>query len=152
MRWYIFDETTFRNQIDFFSVTLDTFRAAGPPNRVREAISSLPMLRAANFIVVVILSAGLFTGTGAAQTQGRQDRKVVDKVAPVYPDLAKRMHITGVVKLEVVVRANGNVRTTKVVGGNPVLIQSATDAVRKWKFETASEETTGVVELMFDPH
>jgi TonB family protein len=77
---------------------------------------------------------------------------VVDKVAPVYPDLAKRMHITGVVKLEVVVRANGSVRTTKVVGGNPVLIQSATDAVRKWKFETASEETTGVVELMFDPH
>jgi TonB family protein len=109
------------------------------------------MHRAGTFIVVAVLSAGLFTGTSTAQQQGHTDRKVVDRVAPVYPELAKRMHIAGVVKLQVVVRANGNVRSTKVVGGNPVLIQSATDAVQKWKFETASEETTGVVELTFDP-
>ncbi|MGA8621510.1 MAG: energy transducer TonB [Candidatus Sulfotelmatobacter sp.] len=87
----------------------------------------------------------------AAQAQVHADREVVEKVAPVYPDLAKRMHLAGVVKLEVVVRANGNVKSTRIVAGNPVLIQSATDAVRKWKFEAASEETTGIVELMFDP-
>ncbi len=69
----------------------------------------------------------------------------------MYPDLAKRMHIAGVVKLEVVIQANGNVKSTKVVGGNPVLIQSATDAVRKWKFEAAPDETIGVVELTFEP-
>ena len=109
------------------------------------------MHRAGTFIVVAALSAGLFTGNSTAQAPDHADRKVVDKIAPVYPELAKRMHIAGVVKLEVVVRANGIVRSTKVVGGNPVLIQSATDAVRKWKFETASEETTGVVELTFDP-
>jgi len=35
--------------------------------------------------------------------------------------------------------------------GEPVLIVSATDAVRKWKFEAASEETTEVIQLAFEP-
>jgi TonB family protein len=109
------------------------------------------MHRVSSLIVLLALSTGLFTATSTAQAQGHVERKAIDKVAPVYPDLAKRMHIAGVVKLEVVIRPNGNVKSTKVVGGNPVLIQSATDAVRKWKFEAASEETVGVVELSFEP-
>lgn len=109
------------------------------------------MLRTGSLIVALALSAGLYTPGRTVQAQSRTERKVVDKTAPIYPDLAKRMHLTGVVKLEVVVRANGSVKSTRVVGGNPVLIQSATDAVRKWKFETTSEETIGVVELTFDP-
>jgi TonB family protein len=109
------------------------------------------MHRVSSLIVLLALSTGLFTSTSTAQAQGHVERKAIDKVAPVYPDLAKRMHIAGVVKLEVVIRPNGNVKSTKVVGGNPVLIQSATDAVRKWKFEAASEETVGVVELSFEP-
>lgn len=86
-----------------------------------------------------------------AQTKSELERKIVEKVAPVYPPLAKRMNIKGVVKLEVVVRANGTVKSTKIVGGNPVLIDSATDAVRKWKFEPAPAESTGVVEVVFEP-
>lgn len=110
------------------------------------------MHRLGSFTVVAALSAGLCLGTSAAQAQGHATRKTIEKVAPVYPDLAKRMHIAGVVKLEVVIQPNGNVKSTRVVGGNPVLIQSATDAVRKWKFEAASDETVGVVELTFEPH
>jgi TonB family protein len=109
------------------------------------------MHRVSSLIVLLTLSTGLFTAISTAQAQGHVERKAIDKVAPVYPELAKRMHIAGVVKLEVVIRPNGNVKSTKVVGGNPVLIQSATDAVRKWKFEAASEETVGVVELSFEP-
>jgi TonB family protein len=109
------------------------------------------MHRVSSLIVLLTLSTGLFTAIGTAQAQEHVERKAIDKVAPVYPELAKRMHIAGVVKLEVVIRPNGNVKSTKVVGGNPVLIQSATDAVRKWKFEAASEETVGVVELSFEP-
>jgi TonB family protein len=109
------------------------------------------MHRVGGLIVFLALSAAPFPGTSTSQGQDHVERKAIEKVAPVYPELAKRMHVAGVVKLEVVVRANGNVKSTRVVGGNPVLIQSATDAVRKWKFEAASDETTGIVELTFEP-
>jgi len=53
------------------------------------------------------------------------------------------------VKIEVVVRENASVKSAKVLGGNPVLIESAADAIRKWKFEPASQETTEVVQVQF---
>jgi len=67
----------------------------------------------------------------------------------VYPDLAKRTHLSGVVKLEIVIRANGTVKSVRPVGGNPVLIGAATVAVNKWRFEAGSEETSEVVQLTF---
>lgn len=79
-------------------------------------------------------------------------RKVKTKVAPSYPELARRMSISGVVKVQVVVAPNGTVKNTKVVGGHPLLVNAAVDAVKKWRFENASEETTGVVEFKFDPN
>jgi TonB family protein len=133
------------------SVTLGTFRSAARPDRVTEEKGSSPVRRAGNLIVVMALFAGAFTWTQLAQAQERAERKVINRIAPVYPELAKRMHVSGVVKLEVVIRANGTVKSTKVVGGNPVLIGSATDAVGKWKFEAAPDETTEVVQLSFDP-
>jgi TonB family protein len=78
------------------------------------------------------------------------DRKVASKVPPVYPELAKKMHIHGVVRVEAVVRPNGAVKTTRVLGGNPVLVDAALDAVGKWKFESAQTETTEVVQVTFD--
>ena len=56
---------------------------------------------------------------------------------------------SGVVKLEVVVRGNGSVKSAKVLGGSPLLIDSATEAVSKWKFEPAPQETTEVVQVQF---
>ncbi len=78
-------------------------------------------------------------------------RKVKSKVPPVYPDLARRMNIVGTVKVLVVVTANGSIKDSKVLGGNPVLANAAVDALKKWKFETASEESTGTVEFKFQP-
>lgn len=78
------------------------------------------------------------------------ERKVASRVAPVYPELAKKMHIRGTVKIEAVVRSNGQVKSTRVLGGNPVLVDAAADAVGKWKFEAAPSETTEIVQLTFD--
>jgi len=51
----------------------------------------------------------------------------------------------------VVVNANGSVKSTKVMGGHPLLVSAAEDAVKKWKFEPASQEDSGVVEFSFRP-
>jgi TonB family protein len=88
-------------------------------------------------------------------SRGQQEeitRKVKSKVAPTYPELARRMAISGVVKVQVVVAPNGAVKSTKVVGGHPLLVNAAVDAVKKWRFDAASEETTGLVEFKFDPN
>lgn len=81
---------------------------------------------------------------------GNSDRKIVTRVAPTYPELAKRMHIHGVVRVEATVRPNGAVKSTRVLGGNPVLVDAAQEAIAKWKFEAAQSETTQVVQLTFD--
>ena len=108
------------------------------------------MRRASSLIVAAAQLATLLAGTSKAQTPGHEERKVVSRVAPFYPEVAKRMQVGGVVKLEVVVRANGRVKSTKVLGGSPVLIQAAADAVQKWKFEVAPQETTEVVQVVFE--
>jgi len=86
----------------------------------------------------------------SAQQAQELSRKVKSKVQPLYPDLAKRMSITGAVKIEVVVAPNGSIKTTKVVGGHPVLANAAIEALKKWRFEPASEETSGIVEFKFE--
>lgn len=108
------------------------------------------MVRAGSLAFAIAVCTTLFVGTGAAQTQQSSKRKVVARINPSYPELARRMRVSGVVKLEITIRADGEVRSIKVVGGSPVLIGAATDAVRKWKFEVASRETTETVQLEFD--
>jgi TonB family protein len=76
-------------------------------------------------------------------------RKVRTRVVPDYPPLAKQMNVTGKVKIEATIAADGHVTATKAVGGSPLLINSAMDALKKWRFEPAPKETTEVVEFDF---
>jgi TonB family protein len=102
--------------------------------------------------VLLALAVGATTvGPLPAFAQEELARKVKSKVAPIYPDIARRMSISGTVKLVVVVGTNGNVKSTKPLGGHPVLIGAAMDAMKKWKFEPAADESTGVVEFKFQP-
>lgn len=100
--------------------------------------------------IATALFALVFRQSGLTQTRSPAERKVVSKISPSYPEIAKRHRIKGVVKLEVVVSKNGIVQSTKALGGSPLLIESATYAVRQWKFEPARKETTEVIEFAFD--
>ncbi len=81
-----------------------------------------------------------------------EGRKIKSKVSPAYPELARKMNVTGVVKVQVTIGANGVVKSAKAVGGHPLLIDPAVDAVKKWRYEPAAEDTTEVVEFRFDPN
>jgi TonB family protein len=94
----------------------------------------------------------VFTGAALSAQVGSTDeskRKIKTKVAPTYPELAKRMSVGGKVKIEVVITPDGHVRSTKVVGGHPLLVQACQDAVKEWKFVPGPDETTQVVEFSF---
>jgi TonB family protein len=102
--------------------------------------------------ILAATAATFLTGSlGLAQTSTTDEgkRKVKTKVSPAYPELARRMSVSGKVKIEVVITPDGHVRSTRVVGGHPLLVQSCQDAVREWKFGAAAEETTQVVEFEF---
>jgi TonB family protein len=89
---------------------------------------------------------------GAQQAQSEEIvRRAKSKVQPAYPDLARRMNIVGTVKIEVVVAPNGSVKGARVVGGHPVLATAALDAAKKWRFEPASAESSGVIDFKFEP-
>ena len=85
----------------------------------------------------------------SAGKTGEEGRKVKTKVPPVYPQLARAMHVTGIVRVLVVVTPAGTVKSVKVIGGHPLLVESVTDAVKRWKYEAASQESTTVVEFKF---
>ncbi len=54
--------------------------------------------------------------------------------APVYPQAARNLRATGVVKVEVTVDETGGVSEVQKTSGPPLLQTAAKDAVRKWKF------------------
>lgn len=101
-------------------------------------------------VVAALVSACLSVQLLSQDSQNEIVRRAKSKVQPEYPDLARKMNLTGTVKVEVVVAPNGTVKEAKVVGGHPVLASAALEAVKKWRFEPASVETTGVVDFKFD--
>ena len=105
--------------------------------------------RAVFFLTLTFVS--LTQVSMAQKTQSELNRRVKSQVAPVYPELARRINVKGTVKLMVTVGTNGNVKSTKVVGGHPLLVSASEDAMRRWKFEPGAEESTGVVEFNFEP-
>jgi TonB family protein len=105
------------------------------------------------WLVVVLAGVLLAVSSVTAQDAPQPDpeRKVVHKVAPTYPDLARRTNLSGAVKLVVVVAPNGSVKSSEPKGGNPVLIVAALAAAKDWKFAPASRETRQEIEFHFSP-
>ena len=95
-----------------------------------------------------VVSVPLFSQSN----DGAGERKVVTRVEPKYPPTLERLYIGGVVKLQVDVSANGTVESAQLLGGNPILGQSAIAAVKQWKYAPAKTKTRQTERLEFDPH
>ena len=88
-----------------------------------------------------------------AQDQPEESgRHVTLRVPPVYPELARRMNLDGIVKVRVTVAPDGTAKATEVLGGNPLLAKAAQDAIARWKWAPAPRESTELVTLRFHPH
>jgi TonB family protein len=77
------------------------------------------------------------------------DRAIKSRVPPTYPEIARRMKITGIVKVEVTIDPDGTVTDVKTISGSRVLSPAAEDAVRKWRFAPAAAQSTVTVEITF---
>ena len=108
---------------------------------------------ALSMLSIAVIVPGFAPTLRAQEVSAREEgsRKVLSRVAPVYPDLARRMKITGSVKVQLTVAPNGTVKETAVIGGHPLLANAVIDAVRKWRFETRPQSSTETKEFRFDP-
>jgi TonB family protein len=109
------------------------------------------MNRIVLFLFFLLAFTAFAPNHSSAQESPEAVRKLITKVAPQYPNLARTMGIRGMVRADVVVAPNGTVKLIEVKGGHPMLVQSAEDALRQWKWEPASHETRIGVELKFGP-
>ncbi len=77
-------------------------------------------------------------------------RKLVTRVVPAYPALAKQFNVRGNVKLEAIVASDGTVKSVSAKGGHPLLVDAAQQAVKQWKY-APGHETTETIEVHFNP-
>ncbi|HMK22149.1 MAG TPA: energy transducer TonB [Terriglobales bacterium] len=108
-------------------------------------------IRAVAFLFCACLLLGSVRFSSAQQDANESHRKMTSKIVPNYPPLAHDMKIAGTVRVEAVVAPNGTVKSVSVLGGHPVLAQSALDAVRRCKWEPNAHETKELVILNFHP-
>ncbi len=97
--------------------------------------AGVKLLQAAALALVVTL---------AMPARAADERAIKSRVAPVYPELAKRMKISGVVRVEATVDADGKVTDAKTISGNRMLGAAAEEAVRKWKYAPGPASTVQV--------
>ena len=108
------------------------------------------LLTVSQLVMIVLFSVAPFVAQ--TQEQTTRERKLISRVEPEYPDTLKRLYIGGVVRVEVEVEPNGAVKTTKLLGGNPILGQSTMKAIKQWRYAPAPADETLTVKFEFDPH
>ena len=92
-----------------------------------------------------LATPGLKSGTGRKRKVAAPQRirvsagvtagNLIRRVEPVYPPLAKTARIQGQVILHAVISKSGSIENLQVMSGHPMLVQSALDAVRQWKYK-----------------
>ena len=114
----------------------------GFPSRVFRRISGFFLTA----LTLLCFSASSFTQIPPAETL----RKIKEEYKPEYPELAKRLRLSGVVRVEVLIAPDGKVTRAHVIGGHPVLAEPAEKAARLTKFETGPKESTQVIDFRFE--
>lgn len=61
--------------------------------------------------------------------------KAIDHPNPVYPAIARAAHVQGTVVLHAIIGKDGTIQQLQLVTGPPLLVNSAMDAVRQWRYQ-----------------
>lgn len=99
-----------------------------------------------------LLCLGLVFGLGSGIVFSQDaDRKLAKKVEPEYPAVLRDKGIGGTVRLRLTIRPDGTVKDVQTLGGNAVLVESATRAVKQWRYVPADKEASIDLSIHFGP-
>jgi TonB family protein len=93
-----------------------------------------------------------FVPRSFAQKTTKFDRKIIVSVKPEYSDVLRHAQIGGLVRLRATVTSDGKVTHVDVIGGNPILADSAAAAVMRWKFVPTASQTIEDLTISFSPY
>ena len=111
---------------------------------VNKALSLWHRITPLRVLALALLLAAVTTSYGEEPR-----RKQKSGNPPEYPELARKMHIEGVARVELTVLSNGTISNVKELGGNPVLLEALVRAVRKWRYEPSDRESVVIVQYEF---
>jgi TonB family protein len=80
------------------------------------------------------------------------ERKLITRIEPDYPETLRQLNIGGTVRLRVSISAAGSVENVVLLGGNPILGESATIAVKKWVYAAGRSQTFAEISIPFGEH
>ncbi|GAC1664888.1 MAG: hypothetical protein NVS9B4_20480 [Candidatus Acidiferrum sp.] len=93
----------------------------------------------------------LFAAASLSSVQAQDQIRVAKKkTAPDYPPLARHVHAHGIVRIEITIAPEGKVKSARVIGGSPLLLEAAQRAAMQWEFEPAPKATSQMIEFRFD--
>ncbi len=100
--------------------------------------------------LILVGSIGSISFARSVSESLNEHPTVVAAVAPILPPIARQARVEGDVKVEVKIDENGNVQSTKVVAGHPLVSKASETAAKKWKFSPLGQEPSiRTVELTF---
>src|ERR1035437_2686837 len=85
------------------------------------------------------------------QAGANAERKLLTRVEPEYPETLQRLQIGGTVRLMVTISPKGSVDGVQLLGGNPILAESAIKAVKQWVYAPSSSRTISELSIPFVP-
>ena len=90
-------------------------------------------------------------------SQGAQEAMLIRRVEPLYPMIARQIHLSGTVELRAIIAKDGSVINLEVVSGNPILARAAFEAVKQWRYrptllnnQPVEVQTFVTVKFVFD--
>ena len=106
--------------------------------------TKLTLVAARTFMAIALMLT-------AVNAPAQESRKVLSNPEPPYPEVARRLRLSGVVKVQVVISTDGKIKETKITGGHPIFVNSVEETLKNWKYAPASTETTTQLEFNFHP-
>ena len=99
----------------------------------------------------VVAALGMLLPVVAGAKDGNEAgrRQIVKSCAPVYPALARQMHVDGTVVLSLTIAADGTVTRTELAMGHPLLAEAAKDAAKCGRYAKSGSETTQTIRFDF---
>jgi len=105
---------------------------------------------AIGYVSIATSTQGVKTLT-LSDSKFNPQRRVIRRIEPEYPETLRRLNISGTVRLRVTISARGNVEQVELLGGNPILGESAISAVKQWLYTAGHSRDLIEVSIPFDP-
>jgi TonB family protein len=99
------------------------------------------------WVCCALLAAALPLGVSS---QEAAEPKPLKKILPAYPEVLRKMGISGTVRLKVTVAADGSVKDIEVQGGGAIFAEAASKAVRQWRYPAGSNNRVAEVSAEFE--